>query len=52
MVISGLLAAGLFGMLAGPQSYMQLFWIAGGLAAAGAVVLVIAHDVVERWRPQ
>ncbi len=48
IVVSGLLGAGLFGLFAGPQNYLLLFWIAGGLAAAGALVLVVAHNVVER----
>ena len=48
VVVSGLLSAGLFGLFAGPDSYLRLFWIAGGLAAAGAVVLVVAHNVIER----
>lgn len=48
MVISGLVAAGLFGVLAGPAHYLDLFWVAGGLGAAGAVVMVLAHTVVER----
>jgi MFS family permease len=48
IVVSGLLSAGLFGVFAGPDHYFDLFWIAGGLAAAGAVVLMVAHNVVER----
>lgn len=47
-VASGLMSAGLFGLLAAPDRYLDLFWVAGGLAALGAVVLVIAHNVVER----
>ena len=48
LVVSALLAAGLFGALATPDTYLSLFWVAGGLAAAGAVVMVVAHHVVER----
>lgn len=48
MVISGLLSAGLFGLFAGPDNYLSLFWIGGGLAALGAAVMVVAHNVVER----
>jgi hypothetical protein len=51
VVLSGLLGAGLFGAFAGPSNYLTLFWIAGGLAAAGALVMVLAHNVVERRRP-
>lgn len=51
VVVSGLLGAGLFGAFAGPSNYLTLFWIAGGLAAAGALVMVLAHNVVERQRP-
>lgn len=47
-VASGLLSAGIFGLLAAPDRYLDLFWVAGGLAAAGALVLVIAHNFVER----
>jgi predicted MFS family arabinose efflux permease len=48
LVVSGLVAAGIFGVVAAPDRYLELFWIAGGLAALGAVVLVVAHHVVER----
>lgn len=47
-VASGLMSAGLFGLLAAPDRYLDLFWVAAGLAAVGAVVLVIAHNIVER----
>lgn len=47
-VASGLMSAGLFGLLAAPDRYLDLFWVAAGLAAIGAVVLVIAHNIVER----
>lgn len=47
-VASGLLAAGILGLVAGPGSYLELFWIAGALAAIGAAILVVAHTVVER----
>lgn len=48
VVVSGLVSAGLFAVFARPDSYLSLFWVAGGLAAVGAVVLVVAHNVVER----
>jgi MFS family permease len=48
IVVSGLLSAGLFGVFAGPGNYLNLFWIAGALAVAGAIVLVVAHNVLER----
>lgn len=48
LVISGLLAAGIFGALAGPGYYTHLFWIAGALAALGAFTLVVAHNVIGR----
>lgn len=48
MVVSGMVAAGLFGLVAAQDRYLDLFWIAGALAAAGAVVLFVAHGVVER----
>jgi MFS family permease len=51
VVASGLLSAGLFGLVAGPESYFDLFWIAGLLAGAGAVVLLVAHNIVERPAP-
>lgn len=47
-VVSGMLSAGIFGLVAAPGRYLELFWIAGGLAAVGAIVLVVAHNVVER----
>lgn len=51
IVVSGLLSAGLFGVFAGPDHYLDLFWIAGGLAVVGALVLMVAHNVVERRVP-
>lgn len=47
-VVSGMLSAGIFGVVAAPGRYLELFWIAGGLAAMGALVLVVAHNVVDR----
>jgi SET family sugar efflux transporter-like MFS transporter len=47
-VASGLLSAGIFGLVAGPGTYLDLFWIAGALASVGAAILVFAHTVVER----
>lgn len=47
-VVSGMLSAGIFGLVAAPGRYLELLWIAGGLAAVGALVLVVAHNVVER----
>lgn len=48
VVASGLLSAGIFGLIAAPDRYLELFWIAGGLSVLGAIVLVIAHSVIER----
>lgn len=48
MVIAGLASAGLFGLFAGPDHYLDLLWIGGGVGAAGAVVMMVAHNVVER----
>ena len=47
-VVSGIVAAGLFGLLAAPGRYLDLFWVAGGLATLGAMVLLLAHNVIER----
>jgi SET family sugar efflux transporter-like MFS transporter len=48
VVASGLLAAGLFGLIAAPNRYLELFWIAGALSATGALTLLVAHHVIER----
>lgn len=48
VVASGMLSAGIFGLVAAPGRYLELFWIAGALAAAGAAVLVVAHNVVQQ----
>jgi MFS family permease len=48
MVVAGLASAGLFGLFAGPNHYLDLFWIGGGIGAVGAVVMVVAHNVIER----
>ena len=48
VVASGLLSAGIFGLVAAPDRYLDLFWIAGALAALGAAVLTVAHNVVGR----
>lgn len=48
VVASGMLSAALFGLFASPGHYLELFWISGGLAAAGAAVLLVAHNVVQR----
>ena len=46
-VLAGLLSAGIFGVVATGAGYVPLFWIAGGLSIAGAVVLFVAHRVIE-----
>ena len=48
VVASGMLSAGIFGLFASPGHYLQLFWISAALAATGALVLVVAHNVVQR----
>jgi len=48
MVIAGLASAGLFGLFAGPDHYLDLFWIGGGIGAVGAAVMVVAHNVIKR----
>lgn len=48
VVASGMLSAGIFGLFAAPGQYLGLFWISAALATAGAAVLVVAHNVVQR----
>lgn len=48
VVVAGLLSAGLFGLIAAPERYLDLFWVASGLGALGALVLILAHGVLER----
>lgn len=48
VVASGMLSAGIFGLFAAPGRYLELFWIAAALAACGAAVLVVAHNVLQR----
>jgi SET family sugar efflux transporter-like MFS transporter len=47
-VVSGLVAAAIFGIVAAGQNYLPLFWIAAGLATLGALVLFVAHNVIGR----
>jgi len=46
-VLSGLLSAALFGLLATSTGYVALFWISGVLSLIGALVLMLAHRVFE-----
>lgn len=48
VVVSALISAGIFGLVASPERYFDLFWISGSLSVTGALVLVVAHGVVER----
>lgn len=48
IVASGMLAAGIFGLVASPGHYLELFWVAGALATCGAAVLLVAHNVVQQ----
>jgi hypothetical protein len=48
IVASGMLSAGIFGLVAAPGRYLELFWVAAALAACGAAVLVVAHNVLQR----
>lgn len=48
VVASGMLSAGIFGLVAAPGRYLELFWVAAVLATAGAAVLVVAHNVLQR----
>lgn len=48
VVASGMLSAGIFGLAAAPGRYLELFWVAAALAACGAVVLIVAHGVLQR----
>ena len=40
IVASGMLSAGIFGLVAAPGRYLELFWV--------AAVLVVAHNVLQR----
>lgn len=48
IVASGMLSAGIFGLVAAPGQYLELFWVAAALATCGAAVLVVAHNVLQR----
>lgn len=42
-VLSSLLSAALFGLIATGAGYVPIFWIAGGISVIGAIVLFLAH---------
>ncbi|WP_439600176.1 sugar efflux transporter [Devosia sp.] len=48
VVASGMLSAGIFGLVAAPGRYLELFWVAAVLATCGAAVLLVAHNVLQR----
>ncbi len=48
VVASGMLSAGIFGLVAAPGRYLELFLVAAVLATCGAAVLLVAHNVLQR----
>lgn len=48
IVASGMISAAIFGLVAAPGRYLELFWVAAALATCGAAVLLLAHNVLQR----